>query len=90
MKRALVALLMTLALSLGIASVGAGTASATPNPGSTWTTPCSGTVIGYLYGNTGAPRAFTRGNWYNYTWNQGWLVVWDQGWPYWVYYPQWC
>ena len=50
-------------------------------------------MAGYLFGHIGDPNYlgwFSRGEWFNYSWNEGWLVVYDQGWPFWVYYPQWC
>jgi hypothetical protein len=90
-KRLLCAISTVAVLSLGFVGLGATAASANPNPNSSWTHPCSGAAIGYLDGQIGNPayEAVLTGS-FNYTWNQGWLVVWDEGWPFWVYYPQWC
>jgi hypothetical protein len=86
MKRTLrsIAAVCTVAISLGgLASTDS--ASATPNPAYPITTPCNTWAQ-----DVGRTRLFMRGNYYSYTWYQGWLIVWDQGNPYQTYYWDWC
>jgi hypothetical protein len=91
-KRLLCALSAVAVLSLGFVGLGTTAASANPNPGSSWTHPCNGSTVGWLDGQVGNPNyeyQLFAGN-YNYSWNQGWLVVWWEGWPFWTYYWNWC
>jgi len=51
------------------------------------TNPCGGSAVVYDQGNPVVKNTVWGG--YTYTWDQGWLIIWDSGHPYTAYYPQW-
>lgn len=82
-KKAVIGAAVMVALAGGSIAVDVGIADAHGDH----TNPCGGVQIGinggrryYLYNVSGG---------YDYSWNQGWLIVWYQGTPYQVYWPYW-
>lgn len=83
LRRALVATSLSVAALGGSVVADVGVADAHGDH----TNPCGSRQIGY--NNGVAYWLYPQWGGYDYTWNQGWLIVWYQGTPFQVYWPSW-
>jgi hypothetical protein len=85
MRSVVAALALTTATIAGTAVVGSEVADAHgPH-----VNPCDGHAEGLVLGQYPTDLYSVPGG-YDFYWDQGWLWVYDRGWPVQVYWPHWC